>query len=345
MRGKRCPACNGHMWPDGTYGAELVCPVCKAIIRIAKGDRPRIASKVERHSYTSKFSVTAARRQAVVNGLVMCEACLQPFPLNDTVQGTIEPWEDPETGKVETQKIRVQVGHTFVDGNLEPSYAERVIPKNTRGRICISCTLTPGFHFIGRMETPKDEYSFSLSADVRTPSDQRQRDPDPNWAHNGDPTWIAGARLIKRKRSNGLPSKLGQAVTELVWFDDEPPETNDGDLELLARQVKRVPLLRILPARTGSRKWSIDRLLNARFKGLTVSPAPTIGHMWTEKDSLTKCWVTRFIVEPSRKPTPLRSIGCTPEPRNKCKHGIQPFKAFDRATQSVVYCCTMCAPR
>lgn len=301
-----------------------------------------------RRSYTSKFSVEAARRQAIVNGLVMCEACLKPYPLNDTFQGAIEPWENPETGEVETQTIKVQVGNTLVDGVLEPAYKDRTIPKSTRGRFCVSCSMVAGFHLTGHMAVPKDESAWQSNTHIKGNGFPRERDPDPSWAHNGDPTWIAGARVIFRQRKDGFRSHKGESLDEpdvLVWFDDEPPDTNLGDIQLLRRQVKRVPMLRILPLRTGQAKWSVERLMSAYRDRQIVCPEATIGHWYEIKSDLTKRTETRFIVEPPKVPRKLLNIGGPAPSRNRCKHGIEPLKVYDPKTKDVVYCCTMCAPR
>lgn len=152
------------------------------------------------------------------DGIISCSCCEHPTTILDSVDGRLDG-----NGLM---RVDIEVEHNGII--LTES---RVIPQNVRGRFCRQCVLAYPVRPIGRMavgdEHTPGEFRFNLdarqhTAELRpfrkrsghtqkgadrlrysaTPStwmfafDPRDVDPDPTWAHSGDPSWLASVAPI-----------------------------------------------------------------------------------------------------------------------------------------------------
>ena len=294
-----CPDCNtpgAIQLPTASQKGKPIqrtCPHCLTAYRLCTD---RIVAEIERAPafHYRKLSDNRLKANIIINGLLLCAACNQPFGPSDVIDGKIET-----DGKC---RIARQHGWRLVDNALIPNIETRLIPKLIRGPICIGCmnsydgkqvqsaddrlkraATLPNIRLYSM--SAREDYGFPVFAptlvgktfvhtEVFDASGERQPysihdrdylDPDPTWAHTGDPTWIAPSMiLIGRKPASW--ARTG------YWFRDSKDQWQFREAIIHAKK-RNPPMIDLPPIATFNPIAEIDRAI---YRGPLASTKPLI---------------------------------------------------------------------
>ena len=197
-----CPACGIGLWKAKARGIRT-CPHCAATLRLT---RHGIAVKTVAQRHTFKraggrnyASMAKARVYTVPDrsGKVACANCAKPTAFLDSIDGRLD---GDGLMKIEIER---EVSGVVLTETL-------TIPQNVRGRFCPACVRKYPVRPIGRMAvapTSRFTLDYPMTAEL-TPFKPRSgrkadaqetwkykvekdKDPNPEWAHTFDATWLA----------------------------------------------------------------------------------------------------------------------------------------------------------
>ena len=269
------------------------CPHCLTAYRLNLSGVTAVVERDKHYSYRA-LSDNRLKANIIINGLLLCAACNQPFSPSEVIDGKIET-----DGK---RRIKRQSGWILNGDTFSPNWETRLIPKILRGPICIGCmnayngkqvqsaddrlkakSSRPDIRLYSN--SAREDYGFPVFAptlvgktfvhtEVFDASGERQPysihdrdylDPDPTWAHTGDPTWIAPSMIL-------IGRKPAAWARTGYWFKNEKDRWCFREAIIHAK--KRNPaMIDLPPVVTFNPIAEIDRAI---YRGPLSSTKPLI---------------------------------------------------------------------